>query len=197
MAKEEGYQIVSQRDVRKLKQELKAMKEGKGGDVSELQDRLEDLTERIDAMIEIFESAAAELREEDKEAEIISKKIDPIFARLDSMDEQNRKIAQGLVAINEIVEEKLSQITDTAQVLARAQEEFRAKLNLISDKIEGISSGTESMMNIPPPVMPGPIAPATGAPLPPPPGPPSSGPSRFGGSTEIPKLKPRKKHFLF
>ena len=124
---------------------------------------------------------------------IIAKKIDPIFARLDSIDEQNKKIAQGLMAINDIVEEKLGQITDTAQVLARAQEEFRAKLNLISDKVEGIASGEEAMMNVPPPVTPGPPGPTTGAPLPPPPGPPAGPPG-----TAIPKLKPRKKkHFLF
>ncbi|MCK4670804.1 MAG: hypothetical protein KAT43_06385 [Nanoarchaeota archaeon] len=192
MAKEEDYEIVSHRDVRKLKTELKALKEGKGADIIGLRDHLEELTERIDAMIDIFESAAAELREEDKEAEIIAKKIDPIFARLDSVDEQNKKIAHGLVAINEIVEEKLTQITDTAQVLARAQEEFRAKLNLLSDKIDGISSGAEPTIGMP---LAGPPGPATGAPLPPPPGPPVGAPP---GRSEIPRLKPRKKkHFLF
>lgn len=206
MAKEDEYEILSRRDIRKIRDELKALKEGKGTNVTELHDRLEELSERIDAMIEIFESAAAELREEDKEAEIISKKIDPIFERLDSIDEQNKKIAQGLMAVNNIVEEKLGEITDTAEILARSQEEFRSKLNMIFERIETTPSRTERYTPPAPSGYESAGSPATGAPLPPPPGPPSgppSGPSSGAtsrsSSTEIPKLQPRKKkkHFLF
>lgn len=136
---DDEYEIISHRDVRKLKEELKALKSGKGAlATSELQESINTLTDKLDSMIEVFESAAEELREEDKESEIIASKINPLMDRLQAIEEQNKKIAQGLVAINSVLDEKIDQINDLVDSFSKSQEDLRRTVNEAVDKIRDL-----------------------------------------------------------
>ncbi|MBD3259761.1 hypothetical protein GF371_03985 [Candidatus Woesearchaeota archaeon] len=126
---EDEYEILSRHELKRLRDEIKALKEGGKADTGDLHKAIEDLNEKLQQMMEVFEAASEDLREEDTESELVNTKIDPILDRITGIEEQNKKIAEGLVAINDIVEEKLGEITETANALKDMQEELKEKMS--------------------------------------------------------------------
>jgi chromosome segregation ATPase len=114
--------IFSNDDLHKLKSQLK-----KGGKMEdgEIKHSITELNEKLGTLIDIFDAAVEDLKQEDNESELISEKIDPIIQRLEEIDAQNKKLAQGMVAINSLVDEKLSEITKIAQVLLNSQADLK------------------------------------------------------------------------
>ena len=165
------FEILPQSEVNKLRKELK--KHEKGIDDVGLKRSINDLSDKLGGFIEILEDAAQDLREEEHESIIIAEKINPIFDRIDALEEQNRKIAQGLVSLNDMVESKLSEFTDFAKALARSMDELRNELR--RGERPSYSGSLPSMPQMP-------------ESIPPPP------PSTPGG---IQKLEPVKKRHRF
>jgi uncharacterized phage infection (PIP) family protein YhgE len=122
---EDEYEILSRNEISRLRDEIKALKSGREPDTKGLQRAIKDLNAKVDQMIEVFEAATEDLRDEDKESELVDEKIDPIIARISGIEEQNKKIAEGLVTINDIIEEKLAEISETAKSLQNMQEDLR------------------------------------------------------------------------
>lgn len=77
------------------------------GQRQDLQASIDNLNQSINSLIGLFKEAAGSLKAEEMEANLISKKIDPIFQKLDEISEQNKKIARGIVAIADMIEEKM------------------------------------------------------------------------------------------
>ncbi len=116
---EEGddFEIMPREQIKKLREEISRLKTGTGPASEELIDAIKTLSMKLDSMSKIFESAEQDLLEEDKTAEIIKDKIDPILQKVTEIDDQNKKIAKGLVAINDILEEKLGELNEVVEGL--------------------------------------------------------------------------------
>ena len=99
----DDYEIISQREIRKLREQLKGIDSGKAVDVNTLHRTVSELDEKLGSLLDIFSAAVDDMREEDKESEIIKDKINPIIEKLDQIDDQNKKLAQGMVAVNDLL----------------------------------------------------------------------------------------------
>lgn len=122
---EDEYEILSRHEISRLRDEIKSLKRGGEPDTKGLQKAIQDLNDKLDQMIEVFEAATEDLRDEDKESELVDEKLDPLLERISGIEEQNKKIAEGLVTINDIIEEKLAEISETAKSLQDMQEDLK------------------------------------------------------------------------
>lgn len=68
-----------------------------------LQDSILKLNQSIGELISIFKEASEQMKFEERETDIIAKKIDPLFEKIDVLIEQNQKIARGIVAVADMV----------------------------------------------------------------------------------------------
>jgi septation ring formation regulator EzrA len=116
---EEGddFELMPREQIKKLKEELSRLRAATPGANEELLDGVKQLSAKLDSMTKVFESAEQDLMEEDKTAEIIKDKIDPILLKVTEIEDQNKKIAKGLVAINDILEEKLAELSEIVEDL--------------------------------------------------------------------------------
>jgi uncharacterized phage infection (PIP) family protein YhgE len=117
----DDFELISHNEARNLREQLSKLKGGGSNMSSELKHSINELNEKLGSLIDIFDAAVEDLREEDKESEIIASKINPIMEKINEIDEQNKKLAQGMVAINSLVDEKLSQIARVAESLQHSQ----------------------------------------------------------------------------
>src|SRR3989344_734172 len=95
------------KDLSELKAELEGMKSKKELSAKDLAESIQKLTVAISEMLEVFGAAAGQMRMEEKEYESNVKKHELIVQKLDKVIDQNRTIAEGLVAIVEMVKEKV------------------------------------------------------------------------------------------
>ena len=76
----------------------------------DLQSSIDTLNQSINSLVGLFKEAAESMKMEEKEADIVANKLDPIMERLDMIIDQNKKIAKGIVAIADMVEERLPKL---------------------------------------------------------------------------------------
>ena len=114
MAEEDfGY-----KDISDLKKELEGMKGKKDISAKELHDAMQKLTQTISDMLEVFGAAAEQMKLEEQSYEASAKKHEMIISKLDKLIDQNKTIAEGMVAIVDMVKEK---------IIAPAKEEIRQR----------------------------------------------------------------------
>lgn len=94
---DEDYEIISHKDIEKLKEEIKELKEGKTSDSAN------NVIKRLDEMIEIFKTASISLQDEMP----INDKITDISQKLETLLDQNQKIAEGILAIADMINENI------------------------------------------------------------------------------------------
>ena len=104
----EEYVFTPYKDISELKQELEGLKGKKDISTKELYDSVGKLTKTITDMLEIFGAAAEQMKLEEREYEADAKKHEMITSKLDKLLEQNKTIANGMVAIVDMVKEKLA-----------------------------------------------------------------------------------------
>lgn len=105
----DDYAMVPEREFLQMKKDVDQIKKDPLATYQEKSDLLramQDLTKMLSELNNIFQKATDELRLEEKEAETIGKKIDPLFERMDLLIEQNKKIAKGIVAVADMLESK-------------------------------------------------------------------------------------------
>ena len=112
MAEEDS--IVSYRDLSELKKELEGIQSKKDVSTSDLHGAIVKLADTMSSMIEIFGAAAEQLRLEEKEKEADIKKHEILTSKLDKLLDQNKTIAEGMVAVVEMVKERLGTKDDSA-----------------------------------------------------------------------------------
>ena len=95
------------KDISELKSELGVFREKKDVSVKDLHEAVNKLAQVITGMLEVFGAAAEQLKLEEREMESDAKKHELIVAKLDKLIDQNRTIAEGMVAIVEMVKERL------------------------------------------------------------------------------------------
>jgi len=101
---DEDYDILPHNEIANLKKEIEALK--KSPTSKDVQSSMEELLNGINKMTSIFNTAVEELKLEDKEQDFATKKLDPIALKLDQVIEQNKQIAEAIVAIVDMIKEQ-------------------------------------------------------------------------------------------
>ena len=104
MAEEDFIQY---KDISELKKELEGMKGKKDISAKELSESVQKLAQTMADMLEVFGAAAEQMQLEEKEHESDARKHEMIISKLDKLIDQNKTIAEGMVAIVEMVKEKI------------------------------------------------------------------------------------------
>ncbi|MBW2989674.1 hypothetical protein KY358_05155 [Candidatus Woesearchaeota archaeon] len=106
MAEEGSYEIMPYKEIVELKRQISELQK-KTGDTSskELLDSMAALTKSMNGMLQLFSSAAEEMKLEEKEEHVLSEKLGPLIEKVDSLEKQNETIAEGLVAVADMVKD--------------------------------------------------------------------------------------------
>lgn len=115
---EEEYAIVSKKEFLALKKELDKLKKNplEGSETGEnLQASIDNLSKSLNVMLEVFKQAAEDMKLEEHESETVGRQLTPMNEKLDTLIDQNQKIAKGIVAIADMVKEKLEEISEKAE----------------------------------------------------------------------------------
>lgn len=106
MAADEPYEIRPYTDVVELKKQIADLERGAEDPVyRELFQSMDSLTKSMNNMMQLFSSAAEEMELEEKTGSELSQKIVPFTEDLNRLEEQNRTLAEGLVAIASMIKD--------------------------------------------------------------------------------------------
>lgn len=105
MPEEGAYEIMPYKEIVALKKEIEALKSRSGASSQDLLNSMDTLTKTMNNMLQLFKTAAEEMKLEEKEKADFGKKIEPMLERLNELEEQNSTIAEGMVAIADMVKE--------------------------------------------------------------------------------------------
>jgi len=111
---DEEYAIVSKKEFMALKKELDKFKKNplEGSETGEnLQASIDNLNKSLNVMLEVFKQAAEDMKLEEHDTETVAKQMGPINEKIETLIDQNQKIAKGIVAIADMVKEKLEEIS--------------------------------------------------------------------------------------
>ncbi len=198
---EEEYELLPHKDIVELREELRKLKSlppeaGRHAEAS-----FEELTKKMDRLTEVFEEAEKTIKIEEGAA-TFKEKMTPIVEKMNTILKQNSEIAEGIVALADIMNE----IKDKLEVgvIYKAKEVDKIRTEPIFGPAHTMPPGPGAPMppsGMPPPMprpfptaappggLPPPPLPRPGAPIPPPG--PAPGPMPLP-----PTAPPRKKGLL-
>ncbi len=103
---EEGdeYEILPQKEISELKEELRKLKEFEITPSKKLGVQLVELNAKIDKLLSIFEEATTALQIEEGGLSF-KEKMHPVIEKMNRILEQNSEIAQGIVAVADLVKD--------------------------------------------------------------------------------------------
>src|SRR3989338_6437063 len=106
MAVDDSYEIMPYKEIVELKKQIGDLQK-KTGDTSskDLLESMAALTKSMNSMLQLFSSAAEEIKLEEKTESELSTKIAPLIEKVNRLDEQNKTIAEGLVAVADMVKD--------------------------------------------------------------------------------------------
>ena len=111
------------KDISDIKRGLEGMKRNKEVSNKELYETVQKLNATITDMLEVFGAAAEQMKLEEQGFEASAKKHEMIISKLDKIIDQNRTIAEGMVAIVDMVKEKI--IAPAKEEMMRPRPLFR------------------------------------------------------------------------
>jgi hypothetical protein len=107
---DEDYEIVPQKEVKKLKDEIELLKgEQKNSPVGAIAGSLERLTDTLERLFEIFNIAATDIEQQKIDEKSFEEKIEPIIRKMNELEEQNRDIAEGILALADLIKRQPAQ----------------------------------------------------------------------------------------
>ena len=96
------YEILPHKKIEELRSKLEQLKRAKGiPNQIELNDTIDELNENIKHLISIFKKASEALPEEEK-----------LLGKVEKLFEQNKQIAQGIVAVADMMNEKIPKLME-------------------------------------------------------------------------------------
>ncbi len=137
------------KELAELKKQVEDIKKMSGSSPSNVQDSMERLNKSINDLQIVFKSAIEELKSEEQEEITFSKKIEPMVKKLNTVHEQNERIAEGIVALADMLEEMKKQVSEIYEHVKEREHPLRRKYELPHE--------LETMQ--PPPIPPPPIPP--------------------------------------
>lgn len=198
MAVDDSYEIMPYKEIVELKKQIAELQRKTGDTTSkELLESMAALTKSMNNMLQLFSSAAEEMKLEEKTESELSQKVAPLIEKVDRLEEQNKTIAEGLVAIASMLKD-----IKKGEKVEKPKEFIPPKP---SEKPEFEEFPPMGEPELPPLEPPGPMPPIRGPPpfstgsprvvprrpMPPPFGPPPPGPMPFGGADfGLPPLPP-------
>jgi len=90
---EEDYEIVSRKEIDRLKHEIKDLREGKDSASAS------NIMGKLNQMLELFKDASINIKEDMP----LGKKIDVMNEKLEKLLDQNHKIAEGMITVAEML----------------------------------------------------------------------------------------------
>jgi hypothetical protein len=100
----EDYEILPQKEIAELKDELRKLKEFEITPSKKMQVSLVELNTKLDKLLSIFEEATTALQVEEGGLSF-KEKIKPVIEKMNKVLEQNSEIAQGIVAVADLVKD--------------------------------------------------------------------------------------------
>jgi hypothetical protein len=94
------YEIMPHKEILEIKKELEKMRASPKGSLDGSLNRLSD---SIDSLMGLFKNASEDIKMEQHDDKLLLEKIEPLFAKLEMVIEQNEKIAKGIVAIADMI----------------------------------------------------------------------------------------------
>ncbi len=98
----EDYEILPQKEIQELKDELRKLKEFEITPSKKMQVSLVELNNKLDKLLSIFEEATTALQVEEGGLSF-KDKMRPLAEKMNKILEQNSEIAQGIVAVADLV----------------------------------------------------------------------------------------------
>ncbi len=175
------YELMPHKALAGMKKELAELRthaasiEPKTGLPKETSTSIDNLTKSINSMMGLFKKASEEMKLEERDEQLLGKQIKPLMEKIDMLLDQNKKIAKGIVAVADLVKEKIPEIEKKVD----EEEEYMKK---------EVERHEEKKVKMPPPGMdmgppPGAMPPSGMPPppggMPPPPGVPSEMPEHL------------------
>ena len=108
--------LVSYKDISELKKDLEGMKGRKDISIRELYDAVQKLAQVMTDILEVFGAAAEQMKLEEKESSMESKKLDKLL-------DQNKTIAEGMVSLVELVNKKMGDTGKKREEFFKPKEE--------------------------------------------------------------------------
>ena len=99
---DDDYELLPHKDILELKSQLENLKKGPN---PEARESMEKLTDSIDNLLNLFKQAASQMHLEDQEAGLVEQKLIPLHNKLDRILDQHNKIAEGIVALADMVKD--------------------------------------------------------------------------------------------
>ena len=110
MAEDEEYELVPHKIVSELKREVEELKQNPLGSTSsgnDLQSSMNALAHGINDLLTLFKDATDQMRMEEKDSQVLSKRMEPMIEKLDVLIDQNHKIAKGILAVADMLKDHL------------------------------------------------------------------------------------------
>ncbi len=98
----EDYEILPQKEIQELKNELRKLKEFEITPSKKMQVSLVEVDAKLDKLLSIFEEAMTALQLEEGGLSF-KEKMKPVAEKMNKILEQNSEIAQGIVAVADLV----------------------------------------------------------------------------------------------
>ena len=104
MVEEGSYEIMPYKEIVALKRDITELKKKSGEAPSrDLLNSMNNLTKSMEGMLQLFRTAAEEMKSE--ESVDVNKQLAPMKAEINKLSEQSKTIAEGMVAIADMVKE--------------------------------------------------------------------------------------------
>jgi len=107
---EEEYEIVPEKEVEDLKKQIEDIKKNPLGSSTsgrELVRSIKDLNDSVNHLVGLFRDAADAMKLEEKESEAIGNKLAPMLDKMNTLIDQNERIARGIVGLADMVKEDI------------------------------------------------------------------------------------------
>jgi len=104
----EEYQIVPHMRIKELEKQVRNLKSdplGASAEGSAMKESMDNLSKSMSGMVNLFKDASDSMKLEEKESDIIAQRIEPMAEKIDTLIEQNKKIAKGILAVADMVQE--------------------------------------------------------------------------------------------
>jgi hypothetical protein len=103
---DDDYEIMPRKEIAELKKEIESLKRGTPS--SRNTSSPDSVSANLAEMVKLFREATEAVKTDDEEQELIINKLGPINDKLDKLIDQNKKIAEGIIAVAEMLDERLT-----------------------------------------------------------------------------------------
>jgi chromosome segregation ATPase len=119
MEDNDDYEILPHKEISDLKKQIEAYRKGPP---SSAQNSMDKLTDSMNTLITIFREASTSMSIEDKEKDILTTQIAPLSENVDKLLDQNKKIAEGIVALADMIKDLQDSMDELAKKQASQQQ---------------------------------------------------------------------------